>query len=40
VQFGDRSQAQKVEYRLKQWPKARKEQLPHHPEWVESLFIS
>ena len=38
--IGDRSQAQKVEYRLKQWPKARKEQLPHHPEWVESLFIS
>lgn len=40
TEIGDRSQAQKVEYRLKQWPKSRKEQLPQHPEWIESMFIS
>ena len=39
-EIGDRSRAQKVEYHLKQWSKARKEQLPQHPEWIESLFIS
>lgn len=39
-EIGDRSQAQKVEYCLKQWPKTRKEQLPQHPEWIDSLIIS
>ena len=38
TEVGDRSQALKAEYRLKQWPKAQKEQLPLHPEWVESLL--
>lgn len=38
--IGDRSQALKAEYRLKQWPKSRKELLPQHPEWIESLTTS
>ena len=36
--IGNRSQALKAEYRLKQWPKARNEQLPLHPEWIETLL--
>jgi Predicted endonuclease containing a URI domain len=38
AEIGNRSQALKAEYRLKQWPKSRKELLPLHPEWITSLF--
>ncbi len=38
TEIGNRSQALKAEYRLKQWPKSRKEQLPQHPEWLETLL--
>lgn len=37
TEIGNRSQALKAEYRLKQWSKSRKELLPQHPEWIESL---
>ncbi|MBB6056657.1 GIY-YIG nuclease family protein [Tolumonas osonensis] len=38
TEIGDHSQALKAEYRLKQWPKSRKERLPQHPEWIENLI--
>jgi len=40
AQIGDRSQALKAEYRLKQWPKSRKELLPLHPELITSLLVA